>query len=134
MFKQFKIFATIINQDRKADTAVENSLDCCCIFPLKKCKVTEIFAGKFKLTCINDGMILCSEDVQTGRVWIRALKDAIDEIVESRKTIRKDSSKRTVMRKKELKKFERLEAELMSPNEKRSVSINRWMENIKIST
>ncbi|KAG5679418.1 hypothetical protein PVAND_008985 [Polypedilum vanderplanki] len=107
-------------KDRKPDTAVENSLDCCCIFPLKKCKVVEIFAGKFKLTCMSEGIILCSEDVQTGRGWIKALKDTIDMHIETRKTIRKDSSKRKPMRKKEIKKFEKLEAELMSPNEKKS--------------
>ena len=61
-------------KDRKPDTSVENSLECCCIFPLKKCKVNEIFAGKFKLTCLNEEIILCSEDVQTGRSWIKAIK------------------------------------------------------------
>lgn len=74
------------------------------------------------MTCLNEGMILCSEDVMTGRGWIKALKETIDLHVETRKTIRKDSSKRTPMRKKQVKKFEMLEAELMSPNEKRSVS------------
>lgn len=108
-------------QDRKSDTAVENSLDCCCIFPLKKCKIREIFAGKFKLTCMGEGIIMCSEDVQTGRGWIKALQEAIDMHVEYRKTIKKESSRRKPMRKKEMKKFDRLEMELMSPNEKKSV-------------
>jgi hypothetical protein len=84
--------------------------------------VTEIFAGKFKLTCLNEGIILCSEDVITGRGWIKTLKETIDMHIETRKTIRKDSSKRTPMRKKQVKKFEQLEAELLSPNEKKSVS------------
>jgi hypothetical protein len=109
-------------QDRRPDTQIENSLDCCCIFPLKKCKVNEIFAGKFKLTCLSEGIILCSEDVETGRSWIKAIKEAVDMHVETRKTIRKDSSKRQPMRKKEVKKFEQFEAELMSPNEKKNVS------------
>jgi hypothetical protein len=89
---------------------------------LKKCKVNEIFAGKFKLTCLSEGIILCSEDVQLGKSWISAIRQTIDEHVETRKTIRKDSSKRKPMRKREVKKFEKLEAELMSPNEKKSVS------------
>lgn len=114
-----------IFQDRKFESVVENSLDCCCIFPLKKCKITEIFAGKFKLTCLTEGIILCSEDVKDGRGWIHAIKEAIDMHVETRKTIRKDSSKRQPMRKKEVKKFEKFEAELMSPNEKKNVSVSR---------
>lgn len=101
---------------------MENSLDLCCIFPLKKCKVNEIFAGKFKLTCLNESIILCSEDVQTGRSWISAIKEAIDMHIETRKTIRKDSSKRQPMRKKQVKKFEKFEEELMSPSEKKNVS------------
>jgi hypothetical protein len=110
-----------ILKERSPNTAVEHSLDCCCIFPLKKCKVVEIFAGKFKLTCMSEGIIMCSEDVLTGRGWISALKEAIDMHIETRKTIRKDSSKRKPMRKKEVKKFEKLEMELMSPSEKKSV-------------
>lgn len=113
---------TIFFQDRKPETVIENSLDCCCIFPLKKCKIIEIFAGKFKLTCLTEVIILCSEDVQTGRGWIGAIKEAIDMHIETRKTIRKDSSKRQPMRKKEVKKFEKFEAELMSPSEKKNVS------------
>lgn len=74
------------------------------------------------MTCLSEGIILCSEDVATGRGWIKALKETIDLYVETRKTIRKDSSKRTPMRKKQVKKFEQLEAEIMSPNERKSVS------------
>lgn len=108
---------------------MENSLDCCCIFPLKKCKVTEIFAGKFKLTCLTESIILCSEDVGCGRGWIHAIKEAIDMHIETRKTIRKDSSKRQPMRKKQVKKFEKFEADLMSPNEKKNVSLISGLSN-----
>lgn len=57
----------------------------------------------------------------TGRAWIKAIKEAVEMHVETRKTIRKDSSKRQPMRKKEVKKFEKFEAELMSPSEKKNV-------------
>ena len=62
---------------------------------------------------------MCSEDVKTGRSWIQSLKETIDEHVEGRKTIRKDSSKRLPMRKKEAKKFESKEA--LSPGDKKYV-------------
>lgn len=71
---------------------------------------------------MSEGIILCSEDVETGRSWIKAIREAVDVHVETRKTIRKDSSKRRPMRKKEVKKFEKFEAELMSPTEKKNVS------------
>lgn len=86
--------------------------------------MNEIFAGKFKLTCLSEGIILCSEDVDTGRQWIQVIKKTIDEHVETRKTIRKDSSKRKPMRKKDVKKFEKFEAELMSPTDKKNVNYN----------
>jgi hypothetical protein len=76
------------------------------------------------LTCLSEGIILCSEDVDTGRQWIQVIKKTIDEHVETRKTIRKDSSKRKPMRKKDVKKFEKFEAELMSPTDKKNVSSN----------
>lgn len=74
------------------------------------------------MTCLSEEIIICSEDVQTGRSWIQSIKEAIDTHIETRKTIRKDSSKRQPMRKKQLKKFEKFEAELMSPSDKKNVS------------
>lgn len=102
---------------------VENSFDCCCIFPLKKCKVVELFAGKFKLTCLGDGVIFSSEDVQNSRNWIDTIKDTIELHVECRKTIRKDSSKRKPIRKKNVKYFEN--DDILSPGEKKGVTCSK---------
>ncbi|XP_016969419.2 guanine nucleotide exchange factor DBS [Drosophila rhopaloa] len=92
-------------KERAPNTVVENSLECCCIFPLKKCKVYEMLPGNFKLTCQNDGIIFGSGDVQLSRTWVGFIRDAIDLHVQCRKTLRKDSSKRTPIRKKDMKKF-----------------------------
>lgn len=53
-------------------------------------------------------------------ILIDDIEGAAEMHIETRKTIRKDSSKRLPMRKKQVKKFE---AELMSPNEKKNVSL-----------
>lgn len=108
-----------ILKERTKDSHLDNSLECCCIFPLKKCKVVEIFSGKFKLSCLGDGMILSSDDLVNSKNWVDALKETIDMHVECRKTIRKDSSKRQPIRKKNIKYFE---SDVMSPSEKKSVS------------
>ncbi|EDW73393.2 uncharacterized protein Dwil_GK16672 [Drosophila willistoni] len=92
-------------KDRPSNTVVENSLECCCIFPLKKCKVYEMLPGNFKLTCQNDGIIFGAGDLQQSRTWVSFIRDAIDLHVQCRKTLRKDSSKRTPIRKKDIKKF-----------------------------
>ncbi|EDV40568.1 uncharacterized protein Dana_GF23861 [Drosophila ananassae] len=105
-------------KDRTPNTVVENSLECCCIFPLKKCKVFEMLPGNFKLTCQSDGIIFGSGDVQLSRTWVGFIRDAIDLHVQCRKTLRKDSSKRTPIRKKDMKKFGT--DYILSPNKRKS--------------
>ncbi|XP_017128688.1 guanine nucleotide exchange factor DBS [Drosophila elegans] len=105
-------------KERAPNTVVENSLECCCIFPLKKCKVYEMLPGNFKLTCQSDGIIFGSGDVQLSRTWVGFIRDAIDLHVQCRKTLRKDSSKRTPIRKKDMKKFGA--DYVLSPNKRKS--------------
>lgn len=106
-----------ILKDRPKDTVVENSLECCCIFPLKKCKVYEMFPGNFKITCQGDGIIFCTSDLNLGRTWVGFIKDAIELHIICRKTLRKESSKRTPMRKKDIKYFD--SDFIMSPNKRK---------------
>ncbi|XP_030372492.1 guanine nucleotide exchange factor DBS [Scaptodrosophila lebanonensis] len=105
-------------KERAPNTVVENSLECCCIFPLKKCKVYEMLPGNFKLTCQNDGIIFGTSDLQVARTWVGFIRDAIDLHVQCRKTLRKDSSKRTPIRKKDVKKFGA--DYVLSPNKRKS--------------
>lgn len=106
-----------ILKDRPKDTVVENSLECCCIFPLKKCKVYEMFPGNFKITCQGDGIIFCTSDLNLGRTWVGFIKDAIELHIICRKTLRKESSKRTPIRKKDIKNFD--SDFIMSPNKRK---------------
>jgi len=111
-------------KERPSNTQVENSLECCCIFPLKKCKVYEMLPGNFKLTCQSDGIIFGSDDLQLSRTWVGFIRDAIDLHVQCRKTLRKDSSKRTPIRKKDMKKFGA--DYVLSPNKRKCVSSKRF--------
>lgn len=110
-----------IIKDRAPNTIVENSLECCCIFPLKKCKVYELLPGNFKITCQNDGIIFASQDLQVCRAWVGFIRDAIDLHIQCRKTLRKESSKRTPLRKKDVKHFG--DDYMLSPKQKKSVSM-----------
>lgn len=108
-----------IVKERPENTHVEGSLVCSCIFPLKKCKVTEIFPGKFKVGCQGDGIILATEDPALGRSWINAFKEAIDVHVQGRQTLRKLSSNRKPIRNKDVKFFE----SDLSPSKRKLVSV-----------
>lgn len=89
-----------VARERPTGGVVENSLQCCCIFPLKKCKVVEMWPGTFRLKCQEDEVVLQSGDEQSTREWVRAIKEAIEQHIQYRRTLRKESSRRTPLRKK----------------------------------
>lgn len=84
----------------------ENGLECCCIFPLKKCKVMELFSGNFKIACSGDGTIFTADNPEDCRSWFQAIREAVELHVQCRKTLRKLSSNRKPMRKKHIQKLE----------------------------
>lgn len=89
-----------ICKERQPGSVVENSLECCCIFPLKKCKVQETLRGTFRIKCQDDEIVLQTSDEELARSWVRAIKEAIEQHVEYRRTLRKESSRRMPLRKK----------------------------------
>uniref|UniRef100_A0A336M426 CSON008359 protein n=1 Tax=Culicoides sonorensis TaxID=179676 RepID=A0A336M426_CULSO len=91
---------------RPNNTVVENSLQCCCIYPLRKSKVSEMFSANFKLSCQGEGIIFHAENDLHCREWVQDIKQVIDMLVESRKTLRKESSRKRPVKKKQLKYFE----------------------------
>lgn len=99
-----------ILKDRSKNTLVESSLKCSCIFPLKKCKVNELFPGNFKVSCYGDGVIFSTDDINLQKSWVQALKETIERHIVCRKTLRKESSKRKPLRKQ--KDFENFESEV----------------------
>lgn len=91
------MYCKIMNCNSK----VNNTLQCCCILPLNKCKIERMLKStSFKLTCQQECFVLYSDNSKTTESWIQALKNAIIEYVEGRKTLRKDSSRRQPIRKK----------------------------------
>ncbi|XP_058118067.1 putative protein tag-52 [Anopheles coustani] len=83
-----------------------SSIACSCIFPLKKCKIVELFRGNFKITCSGDGTIFSSDVLDESHAWYVAVKEAIEQHVQCRKTLRKASSNRKPLRKKHLQRLE----------------------------
>lgn len=78
-----------------------NSLQCCCILPLNKCKVEEMLkTSSFKLTCQHESFVLYSNSSKNTEDWMLTIRRSIFAYVECRKTLRKDSSRRQPVRKK----------------------------------
>lgn len=94
-----------ILKERQPNTLVENSLECCCIFPLKTSNIYELFTGNFKITCQGDGIIFAERDLDECRNWIDQIRDTIALHIEHRQTLRKESSKRKPLRRKAVQLF-----------------------------
>ncbi|XP_040164859.1 putative protein tag-52 [Anopheles arabiensis] len=84
-----------------------SSIACSCVFPLKKCKIVELFRGNFRLTCSGDGTIFSADgEGEDSHAWYVAIREAIELHVQCRKTLRKMSSNRKPMRKKHLQRLQ----------------------------
>lgn len=65
-----------------------------------------MFSANFKLSCQGEGIIFHAENDLQCREWVAKIKEVIDMLVESRKTLRKESSRKRPVKKKQLKYFE----------------------------
>lgn len=93
----------------KAKSTDLNSLQCRCILPLHKCRITEIASkGIFTITCQNENLILYCEPSSASVVqeWIQVLQDAVKKCIENRKTLRKASSSRKPVRNRHLREYD----------------------------
>ncbi|GAB0093164.1 uncharacterized protein DMENIID0001_082360 [Sergentomyia squamirostris] len=107
----------------------ENSLQCCCIFPLKKTKITELFPGTFRISCQGDGVIFRTVDILEGQSWVVALQEAVAMHIEFRKTLRKESSKRRPLRRK--KDVMRFDADTIVSPKRRGDFENVFRTNVE---
>lgn len=86
-----------------------NSLECCCLLPLRHCFIVPVLGngqqGLFRLRCESEDMLLYSSDNPTQSEWVSTLSKAVKEAVEKRKTLRKDSSARKPLRRPALRKL-----------------------------
>ncbi|KAK3855102.1 hypothetical protein Pcinc_038478 [Petrolisthes cinctipes] len=85
------------------------SLECCCLLPLRHCSILPVLGsgtrGLFRLKCEGEDMLLYSCEDSSGREWVTVLSEAVQQAVDKRKTLRKDSSSRRPLRRPALRKF-----------------------------
>lgn len=91
----------------KSKPSDPNSLQCRCILPLHKCRITEVSSkGVFTITCQNENLILYCEPATDVAEWISVLQDAVKKCIECRKTLRKASSSRKPARKRHILEYD----------------------------
>ncbi|XP_056631588.1 FYVE, RhoGEF and PH domain-containing protein 4 [Diorhabda sublineata] len=103
-----KLYAVLMNDiilfgKMKKDELKVNSMKCVGIFPLGKCKVFEILdKGCMRISCQEEELILYHDQFSQTKSWIKAIKEAIDVHLTGKKTLRKDSSSRRPVKRKDL--------------------------------
>lgn len=96
----------IIFTKMKKDELKVNSLKCLSIFPLNKCKIIEILdKGCLKLICQDEELILYHDQFNETKNWIKAIKETIEDHLKDRKTLRKESSARRPVKRKDLHEY-----------------------------
>lgn len=81
------------------------ALKCCCILPLKRCVVQPVLSqGVLRLSCHGETFILFSACVDDTKKWLEALQQALKQYHANLQTLRKDSSARRPMRRKDILK------------------------------
>ncbi|XP_045463410.1 rho guanine nucleotide exchange factor 39-like [Harmonia axyridis] len=90
----------------KSNTLKPNSLKCKKIFPLNKCVVIEnAEKGCFQIHCEGEDFILYDRVLSVTKDWVKATNDAIDNCIEKRKTLRKESSSRKPVKRREFNEY-----------------------------
>lgn len=83
-----------------------NTLKCSSIFPLKRCKVQPyIEKGCFEITCENEEINLFHRELSVTSDWIDAINNAIQDLCSNKRTLRKESSARRPVKRKNLNEY-----------------------------
>nr|CAH7719837.1 unnamed protein product [Callosobruchus chinensis] len=99
-----------------------NSLKCVSIFPLGKCRIVEVLdKGCMKIVCQDEELILYHDELSETKIWIATIRDAIESHLNDRKTLRKDSSSRRPVKRKDILEYHEVGLSPGRPMKKRRV-------------
>ncbi|XP_065210259.1 rac guanine nucleotide exchange factor JJ-like [Planococcus citri] len=86
-----------------------SSLKCLRVLPISKCVINAIGfkKGVFSVQCQSFSVVLCSvDDPQVAHEWVEAIQNVIDQHKEDRKMLRKQSSQRRPLRRRDFNQLE----------------------------
>ncbi|XP_050409278.1 rho guanine nucleotide exchange factor 39 [Patella vulgata] len=115
--RMFFLFSDILLYGKpKLIESGKKSYNCCCVLPLKHCKVDKMFVpgvqksnsgGMFSLSCKEEILLLYSDDQSNANDWINMLEKSIRKLCTDRQTLRKPSSNKIPLRGKSLRRHRR---------------------------
>ncbi|KAJ8971241.1 hypothetical protein NQ314_000803 [Rhamnusium bicolor] len=126
-----KLYVVLMNDiimfsKMKKDEPKVNSLKCLSIFPLSKCKVVEILdKGCLKIICQDEELILYHDQFSETKKWIKKVKDSIQIHINDRKTLRKESSSRRPVKRKDLHEYHEIGLSPGKPLKKRKIAMEK---------
>lgn len=66
---------------KKENVNERDSLLCRCVIPLKKCVVCAVLSrGVFKVTCLDEELLLYTATAEEGERWVAALTDTVKQV------------------------------------------------------
>ncbi|CAG9767504.1 unnamed protein product [Ceutorhynchus assimilis] len=120
----------IFNKMKKDDLEV-GSLKVDCILPLNKCKIVEILdKGCLKVSCQDEELILYDEQLSETVAWIDCIRQSIENYLEDRKTLRKESSNRRAVKRKDVNEYHEIGLSPGQPLKKRKVVGNQNTDSL----
>ncbi|KAF7269734.1 hypothetical protein GWI33_017252 [Rhynchophorus ferrugineus] len=120
-----KLYVVLMNDiimfnKMKKEEPVLNSLKVSCIFPLNKSKVIEVLdKGCLKVISQDEELILYHDQLCETIKWIESINLAIQNYLEDRKTLRKESSNRRPVKRKDVNEYHEIGLSPGQPLKKR---------------
>ncbi|KAK9885963.1 hypothetical protein WA026_013839 [Henosepilachna vigintioctopunctata] len=124
----------ILFSKMKSSSLKPNSLKCKKIFPLTKCTILEnVEKGCFQIHCQGDDVVLYDRIVSITKEWIDIIQKAIESSVLKRKTLRKESSARRPVKRKDLNEYNDLGLSPGIPLKRKRQTIEEEIKNHRYS-
>uniref|UniRef100_A0A5S6QGS3 DH domain-containing protein n=1 Tax=Trichuris muris TaxID=70415 RepID=A0A5S6QGS3_TRIMR len=102
--RMFWLFTDILLYAKPVSASRKVHYRCSCVFPLRHCVVERVLGqSMFRLICKEDVLIMHADQYSVMNEWVFAIEGAIAQLVECRKSLRKESSSSVPLHRPELK-------------------------------
>ncbi|KFD57484.1 hypothetical protein M514_01587 [Trichuris suis] len=102
--RMFWLFTDILLYAKPLSAGRRGHYRCSCVFPLRHCVVERVLGqSMFRLICKDDVVIMRADQYSVMDEWVFAIERAIAQLMECRRSLRKESSSSVPLHRPELK-------------------------------